>query len=229
MDADIALLKRGGTTYVRGAHYPQDPRWLDRLDEAGIVMWEETLGPGVSVKDLKDWDGFMYHQLQQIDEMLNASYNHPSIMTWGFFNEGPSSDSSACPAYAACANRLRSRDPIRFVTWANNKELSDKCLEHATLISFNNYPAWYNSMGDLTAPAKHWNKMANSVRESYPGKPFVISETGGGGIYEWANNKTDAKWTTKYQTEVISADVKVDVKKHNIYRYHIVAFLDFKE
>ena len=33
MDADIALLLAGGTNYVRGAHYPQDPRWLDRLDE----------------------------------------------------------------------------------------------------------------------------------------------------------------------------------------------------
>ena len=49
LDADIALLQRGGANYVRGAHYPQDPRWLDRLDEAGIVMWSETLGPGVSV------------------------------------------------------------------------------------------------------------------------------------------------------------------------------------
>ena len=81
MDADIALLTRGGANYVsfsdvfaivqvdwgilcwygvarpllicltnvhtlyycpwkvRGAHYPQDPRWLDRLDEAGIVMF----------------------------------------------------------------------------------------------------------------------------------------------------------------------------------------------
>ena len=35
LDDDIRLLAEGGCTYVRGAHYPQDPRWLDRLDEAG--------------------------------------------------------------------------------------------------------------------------------------------------------------------------------------------------
>ena len=30
MDEDIMLLKAGGANYVRGAHYPQDQRWLDR-------------------------------------------------------------------------------------------------------------------------------------------------------------------------------------------------------
>ena len=32
---------------VRGAHYPHDPRMMDRLDEAGIVFWSETIGPSV--------------------------------------------------------------------------------------------------------------------------------------------------------------------------------------
>ena len=50
MDADIALLKKGNANYVRGAHYPHDPRMLDRLDESGIVFWSETLGPSVSVR-----------------------------------------------------------------------------------------------------------------------------------------------------------------------------------
>ena len=45
LDADLALLLKAGTNYVRGAHYPQDQRWLDRLDASGIAMWEETLGP----------------------------------------------------------------------------------------------------------------------------------------------------------------------------------------
>lgn len=40
LDQDIRLLKEfGHANFVRGAHYPQDPRWLDRLDEHGIVVW----------------------------------------------------------------------------------------------------------------------------------------------------------------------------------------------
>ena len=40
LDEDIRLLKeQGHANFVRGAHYPQDPRWLDRLDENGLVVW----------------------------------------------------------------------------------------------------------------------------------------------------------------------------------------------
>jgi len=40
LDEDIRLLKESGhANFVRGAHYPQDSRWLDRLDENGIVVW----------------------------------------------------------------------------------------------------------------------------------------------------------------------------------------------
>lgn len=40
LDEDIRLLKESGhANFVRGAHYPQDSRWLDRLDEHGIVVW----------------------------------------------------------------------------------------------------------------------------------------------------------------------------------------------
>ena len=83
MDADILLLKQGGANYVRGAHYPQDPRWLDRLDEAGIVMWSETLGPDVKLKNTQDFSkgGFMEYQMQQMQEMLDGAFNHASIMT----------------------------------------------------------------------------------------------------------------------------------------------------
>ena len=49
LDAEILLLKEAGANYIRGAHYPQDQRWLDRLDEAGIVMWEETMGASILV------------------------------------------------------------------------------------------------------------------------------------------------------------------------------------
>ena len=33
IDADLALLQSVNVNYVRGAHYPQDQRFLDRCDE----------------------------------------------------------------------------------------------------------------------------------------------------------------------------------------------------
>ena len=63
--------------------------------------------------------------------MLDASLNHASIMAWAWFNEGPSQHEEACPAYAACAQYVRARDPTRFATWASNKLSEDTCLAHA--------------------------------------------------------------------------------------------------
>ena len=227
MDFDIDQMAEAGCNYVRGAHYPQDPRWLDRLDEAGMAMWSETIGPGVKTKNILDKE-FMRLQLQQLDEMIDNAVNHAAIMTWGWFNEGPSDDPAACPGYQACSERARGRDPTRFVTWADDKETSSMCLAHATLISFNNYPAWYNSPGDLTAPKKHWNEMAAAVREAHPDKPFVISETGAGAVYEWYKNVTDAKWTQKYQAEVIAQDVDVALGNDNISGITLWHYNDFK-
>lgn len=61
--ADLALLKEANVNYVRGAHYPQDQRFLDLCDENGIAIWEETLGPGTSTTDFES-DYFMQYQLQ---------------------------------------------------------------------------------------------------------------------------------------------------------------------
>ena len=74
-------------------------------------------------------------QLQQLDEMLDASFNHASIMAWGWFNEGPSHREEACPAYAVCADRVRARDPTRFGTWASNKLTDDKWNPKGTAVA----------------------------------------------------------------------------------------------
>ena len=57
--------------------------------------------------------------------------------------------------------------------------------------------------------------MASVVRALYDA-PFVISETGAGGVWEWSRNATDAMWTDKYQSEVIAADVDVALSNANI-------------
>ena len=51
-------------------------------------MWEETLGPGVTVKDLTN-PYFMKYQIQSVNEMISASINHPCVLMHGFYNEGP--------------------------------------------------------------------------------------------------------------------------------------------
>ena len=198
-------------------------------------MWCETLGPGVKTKDTLD-PAWMKIQLQQLAEMMDNAINHASVYAWGWFNEGPSDDAAACPAYAANADYARARDPTRFTTWASDKDLRDKCLASASLIAFNDYPGWYVQPGNASAPRAVWNAFADGVfagqtasgAAATRGKPFVISETGGGGIFEWSDNKTAAKWTLKYQTEVVGADVDVALANAHVSGVTLWHFMDFK-
>jgi len=222
MDGDIALLKEGGANFVRGAHYPQDPRWLDRLDENGMVMWSETLGPDVKTANMTD-PYFLRFQAMQLNEMMDNAMNHPSIALWAFFNEGDSDVPEACPAYQMCADIIKARDLTRLVTYAaRGPPHWDICNAAADVISVNAYPSWYNG----AEPKPFWNDLATYFVGL--GKPFIMSETGAGGIYEWSNNSTAAKWTLAYQTKVIQADVEVGLENSNVSGITLWHFCDFK-
>ncbi len=222
MDDDIALLIEGGANFVRGAHYPQDPRWLDRLDENGMVMWSETLGPAVTAANMTD-PFFLGYQAIQINEMINSAMNHPSIAFWAFFNEGDSDIPEACQAYQMCADLIKARDTTRLVTYAaRGPPHWDICNAAADVISINGYPSWYNSAD----PKLFWNDLASYFVGL--GKPFLISETGAGGIYEWSQNATAAQWTLAYQSQIIQADVEVGLFNTNVSGTALWHLFDFK-
>lgn len=47
-------LLRSSVSFAARFSVAQDQRWLDRLDEEGLAMWEETLGPQVKVENTLD-------------------------------------------------------------------------------------------------------------------------------------------------------------------------------
>ena len=179
---DLSLLLSLSSNYVRGGHYPQSQSWLDMLDEAGMVLWEEALGPGVSTKDILD-PTFMAAHLADVASMVKSSVAHPSVIMHGFFNEGPSSDPKACPGYAASSQAIHDLVPLnwRLSTWASDKTASDVCLHFADVVSFNNYPGWYGAPGDVSNVNSTWKRLSDWVMVNHATKPFTVSETGGGG------------------------------------------------
>ena len=66
------------------------------------------------------------------------------------------------------------------------------------------------------------------VRTHYPQTPFIISETGAEGIFEWSQNVTMAPWTTGYQVEVLANDVDVALANAHISGLALWHFFDFK-
>jgi beta-glucuronidase len=207
---DLDVVKGVNANYIRGGHYPQSQSWLDLLDESGIALWEEALGPGVATADILD-PRFMAAQVEAVTSMVQTSANHPSLIFHGFFNEGPSSDKAACVGYQALADTVHSlvQRSWRMVTWASDKTTSDVCLAAADVVSFNSYPGWYSQPGNISSAAPFWKAHVDWAVAQFPAKPFTVSETGGGGIYELVNDTLPDPgpfWSTHYQRLLLAAD-----------------------
>ena len=76
LDADI--LKDFGCNIVRTSHYMQSDHFLNRCDEIGLLVLEEI--PGWQYIGDEHFKDLTY---QNIEDMINNHYNHPSIVTWG--------------------------------------------------------------------------------------------------------------------------------------------------
>lgn len=87
-DADIIKHELCCNT-VRTSHYPQSTHFLDRCDEIGLLVFEELPG----WQHIGD-EGWKSVALQNIQEMIERDWNHPSIIIWGVrINESFDDDS----------------------------------------------------------------------------------------------------------------------------------------
>ena len=75
---DVQLLREGGCTIIRSAHYPQDPAFMDACDELGVFMIVPTPG-------WQFWNkapSFEAYVLDDVTQMVRRDRNHPSVLLW---------------------------------------------------------------------------------------------------------------------------------------------------
>ena len=214
MLADIQNLKALGANFVRGAHYPQAERFLDLCDEHGLLVWEETLGWGNGTP----WNDpaqrefarpeFLADNLEQARLMVEKSFNHPSVVLFGFLNEF----ASDTPEGKAIADRIvaqiRSYDSGRLVTFACNHNASDIANEATDVVSFNTYPGW---IGSQPGTPEHLQELMEKdlagivayFRSKWPDKPLLVSEMGACGEYG-RHDAAAAQWTEEFEAEYLA-------------------------
>ncbi len=215
MLTDIQNVKALGGNFIRGAHYQQAQRFLDLCDENGILVWEESLGwgNGQSYTDVKQEEfadpRFAADQLEQTKLMVEASFNHPCVIVFGYMNEF----NSASPAGKALSDRLiaaiRGYDSGRLVTFACNLNNCDIGNENTDIVSFNTYPGWIGS--DPGTPANLRRLIGEDVdavvryhRKKWGDKPIVVSEMGTCGEYG-RHDAAGAQWTEEFEAEYLTA------------------------
>lgn len=179
---DVELVKATGFTFLRLAHYPQDPAVLEEMDRQGLVGWEEI--PIVNIISLSP--AFADNSERMLVEMIRQHYNHPSILFWGYMNEVLLRKPDPMPAgylalVRALAQRLEARvheeDATRATVMAVSIEEIDDgsgLQDVADVLGLNLYFGWYyRTLDGLGA-------FLDTLHTSHPSRPLLLSEYGAG-------------------------------------------------
>jgi beta-glucuronidase len=205
MVADLQQLRDMGCNFVRGSHYPQDVRFLDLCDEMGICVWEESIGWQHKIPHLTD-ERFLKAQETNIDEMIAAGCNRPSVILWGILNESQSDKPECRPGYERLLKHIRTLDPTRPVTYATCCPMVDLCYDLIDVIAINTYPGWYKD--SIEGIPEALDKLAAHVDGTgHAHKPFIISEIGGAAVYGCRDWNAD-RWTEQYQARILDTVIR---------------------
>ena len=230
MVRDLQLVKSLNANFVRGAHYQQSQRFLDLCDEMGVLVWEESLGWGNGQAYTRQYDkidelsdeGFRAAQIHETREMVRASFNHPSVILFGFLNECASGRQECKTLVDGLIDAVRAEDSGRLVTFACNHWRSDVCHENTDVVAFNTYPGTIPNMPGLPEELAErvrnldpksngsagFNVIAKHFRDLYPDKPIIVSECGCGAIYglhDPAAGVMSEEFQDEYLTDVLEA------------------------
>ncbi len=215
---DLQLLKKMGCNFIRGSHYPQDQRFLDLCDEMGMVVFEESLGWGNRPAQINS-EPFICDQKKQTRLMVQKSFNHPSVIMWGFLNEGSSDDPSCRHLYESLATLIRKEDSSRLITYASMFPHKDINFDLVDIVSVNLYPGWYAADREQTRPLNEivpaLQKLIDLVNNLPKRKPLIISEIGAGAIYGW-RDVMHAHWSEEYQSDYLEVVCR-EVVRNNGY------------
>jgi beta-galactosidase/beta-glucuronidase len=184
MDAIVARLKQVGANATRSQH-PLTPALLDRLDAAGILVWQ-GIGP---VDAPGAWTSRTPAQrrraLRRVRLNLLQARLHPSVAAWNLANEvaGNGHDGGQ-PEYVDAAaqlvHRLDPGRPAAVDVWGTHMPaVAGPMYRHVDAIGATNYEGWY---ADTFAPPATVQAGIDAwlaqLRRTFPGKVLLVSEFG---------------------------------------------------
>lgn len=183
-DRIVAELKAIGANAARAQH-PLDPALLERLDAAGILVWQ-GVGP---VEGASNWYSTSPSQLAAAEAQARtgvlAAELHPSIFAWNLVDEvAENGRDSAEVSYVRNLSRwLHSHDPTRMVAvdvWGDHPPQHAGALyAGADAVAETDYSGWYDYPSDDPAQlAAAMRRRLRAMEQTFAGKVLVVSEFG---------------------------------------------------
>ena len=181
----MELIDEIGATSLRLSHYQHSDKTYQLADEKGILVWAE-------IPFVHDYSGREQgNAKQQLTELILQNYNHPSIFTWGLWNEvrAWNDPNEPCVELTEDLNKLAHQlDRTRLTTSASDRDMASSPMEKISdLQAWNKYFGWYyGQYEDL-------EKWFDDSHKKFPNIPLAISEYGAGANINNQNNAVQDK------------------------------------
>jgi len=174
MAADYDDLKTLNQVLSRPVHYPQAGFILDYCDRKGILLIPEVPAWQLTAAQMRDAH-MRELEKQQLREMIEADFNHPSVWAWSIANEIESGDMNGREFVRDMIDFVKSLDPTRPVSFASNRLGSRPWFDATALADFvlmNQY------FGTWIGPKQGLGPALDLIHASWPTKTVIISEFG---------------------------------------------------
>jgi hypothetical protein len=211
-DGIVADLKSIGANAVRAQH-PLDPALLERLDAAGLLVWQgvgPVEGAGMWYSNSAKLDA---EAEQQVRTAATAGALHPSIFAWNLVDEVAGNGRNAAEvSYVRESTRwLHAHDPGRMVAvdiWGRHPPARAGALySEVDAVAETDYTGWYEHPQDSRAQlAGIMRARLQSMQRTFPSKVLVISEFG---AESNTRNKPGAPGSYAFQAALLKNHIQV--------------------
>lgn len=167
---DMSDMLADNMRMMRIAHYPQAPALLDFADSNGMLIIPEAGNWNMSAWQMAD-PGVRATWKEQMREMMEQDWNHPSVIAWSVGNEYESFTKDGIDWTRDMRAYALGLDPTRLITFASRftgdpavKTGKDEASQYSDFVCVNVY-------GNYAHAFDH-------VHELYPDKPVFVTEFG---------------------------------------------------
>jgi len=226
MAKDLDIMERLGCNAVRGSHYPNNPYFLDLLDERGLLFWEEIPLWGFPRDTLSD-PLVQLRALTMTEEMIRRDRHRPSIILWGAHNEMDTRCNEALDLLEKIVRRIRDLDPTRLVVCATMHPLDDRTLHLYDVIGINKYYGWYEGSYE------YWPQFlddfhAYAAARNLENIPIIMAEFGAAGLYGDTGWEDGRLFSEDHQADVLAFALKTFASDPKIIGTFVWQFADVR-
>jgi beta-galactosidase/beta-glucuronidase len=191
----VSDLKELGANVTR-AHYLLDERLLDRLDRAGIMVWNEApIWQRDHRSNLLRLPSQRKRAWLSVRRTVRAARSHPSVITHSVANElsfTPDARPGTRRFLTVAARYARDLDPTLPITVdIKSRPGFDEqfTYQNFDILGLNQYFGWYPWVPNFDDLEPYIQEM----HDLYPGRALVMTEFGAEGLQEMADAPADEK------------------------------------